>query len=620
MISNPTYLGMVQDVRGSTISVVLDINTLPGLAFVDGYGYRIGQIGSFVRIPIGYINLYGIVSQIGAGAVPEKLCDENPYGNRWMVVQLVGECQRSNSFVRGISQYPTVGDPVHLLTEKDLIKIYGMSNYSNYVAVGHLSSAESIPALVNIDKLITRHSAIVGTTGSGKSTTVAGLLSSLSNRDEYPSSRIMVFDIHGEYSSALRDRANIYRVNPNLSRGEKPLYIPYWAMSFEELLSVSLGDLDDKSRGQVMEKIVSLKKEAMVVSPRDGVTESNLTVDTPVPFSIHKLWLDLHRLVYATHTVQGTGQSDETIAYLMDIETGQPIQAGDALNIIPPKFKPQNQQAKDEKIYLSGSDLPIRRQLNYLASRLRDSRYDFLYRPGPWLPDVKGKPEKDLDILLKDWLGGDNPITILDLSGIPTAILTTLIGILLRIIYDSLFWARFISEGGRERPLLVVLEEAHAYLNSGNSGQAAEAVKRIVKEGRKYGIGAMIISQRPSEIDSTILSQCGTIFALRLSNSTDRGHVTGVASENLEGLFSMLPVLRTGEAIVVGEAVNLPIRTLIDPPPENRRPDSYDPIICSNDEEPGGWNRAHQVEDYKEMIMTWRQQDPRSPKIKELEG
>ena len=138
-----------------------------------------------------------------------------------------------------------------------------------------------------------------------------------------------------------------------------------------------------------------------------------------------------------------------------------------------------------------------------------------------------------------DWR--PTPITILDLSGIPSTVLNDLIGTLLRILYDALFWSRNLPEGGRERPLLLVLEEAHAYLGKEHSGTAAAAVRRIAKEGRKYGVGVMIVSQRPSEIDTTILSQCGTIFAMRLANEMDRGHIASAASDNLKGLFDMLP-------------------------------------------------------------------------------
>ena len=202
------------------------------------------------------------------------------------------------------------------------------------------------------------------------------------------------------------------------------------------------------------------------------------------------------------------------------------------------------------------------------------------------------------------------------MSGIPSSILNDLIGALLRILYDSIFWARDLPEGGRERPLLIVLEEAHAYLAKENSGSAAIAVRRIAKEGRKYGVGMMIVSQRPSEIDTTILSQCGTIFAMRLANDTDRGHIASAASDNLKGLFGMLPILRTGEAIVVGEAVSLPVRTLIAPPPLNRRPDSSDPVVAVRRSVDGfhgaaSWVQGREPSNYSAMVYQWRAQTPR---------
>jgi DNA helicase HerA-like ATPase len=236
--------------------------------------------------------------------------------------------------------------------------------------------------------------------------------------------------------------------------------------------------------------------------------------------------------------------------------------------------------------------------------------------------------------LIEEWVGGPKPISVLDLSGIPATVLRELIGALLRILYNAMFWARNRSEGGRERPLLLVLEEAHSYLGDKQSGTAAEAVKRIAKEGRKYGVGLMLVSQRPAEIDSTILSQCGTIFAMRLANDTDRGHVTGAASDNLKGLFDMLPVLRTGEAIIVGEAVSLPIRTLIDRLPEDRRPDSDDPRVVDRltteklggtkihgiPEGPGGWNRKREPGDYAGVIEQMRRQNPHYKQTSEKTG
>lgn len=163
---------------------------------------------------------------------------------------------------------------------------------------------------------------------------------------------------------------------------------------------------------------------------------------------------------------------------------------------------------------------------------------------------------------------------------------------------------------------MVVMEEAHTYLNDNFDSAASIVTQRIVKEGRKYGIGAMIVSQRPSEINPTILSQCGTFFAMRLSNSSDRSHVTGALPDNLDGLTSMLPILRTGEAIVLGEAVGLPMRTMIHPPPKDRRPDSQDPVICDelSPEEsltPGGWNICRPKNpEYAHFVETWLSQNP----------
>jgi Helicase HerA, central domain len=611
--NSPTYLGTVQDVQGATLSIGLDKDTVSGLAFIEGHGYRIGQVGSFIRISIGFIDLFGIVSQVGAGAVPEALVKVEPYGYRWLKVQLIGEGQRSGEFKRGISQYPTIGDEAHLVTEQDLNRIYGRPDAPNFVRVGNLSSAETIPALVDIDRLITRHSAVVGTTGAGKSTTVASLLASLSDPTRYPSARIIILDIHGEYHAALSDRATIFRVNADVTQGENSLFIPYWALSLDELLRVTpFRGLNDTDRAAVVDKVRQLKLASLNAQPRNGVTTNTMTVDTPVPFSIHRLWYELHRYVCSTHNAQGQNQSNATEAIERG-PNGQPL-LSDIMGVTPPTYQSITQGGPN-RVYLSSAPLNIRRQILATESLLRDTRYDFLFRPGPWCPhptlvNPNAQPSQDLDVLLKSWVGGDKPITILDLSGVPVSILIDLIGVLLRLLFDALFWARYLAEGGRTRPLLFVLEEAHAYLNSGTEGAASVAARRIVKEGRKNGLGAMIVSQRPSEIDPTILSQCGTMFAMRLANANDRSHVTGTVSDNLEGLFNMLPALRTGEAIIVGEAVHLPLRALIDVPSKNRRPDSQDPKIYDPGTM-GGWNRSRQTEDYARVLEKWRSESPR---------
>lgn len=614
MHCDATFLGTVQDVRGATLSVSLDSSTASGLTFVQGRAYRIGQVGSFIRIPLGCVDLYGIVAQVGAGAVPEALAAVHPFGNRWLTVQLIGEGQRHGQFRRGLSQYPTIDDKVYLVTEQDLARIYGRPANPDFVCIGQLASAESIPALVSMNKLVSRHCAVVGSTGAGKSTTVAGLLTAMSAPAAFPSARIIVLDIHGEYARALSDRATVFRVLPTETESERPLHIPYWALCFDELLAVTLGKLDDAGRAAVQDKIVALKKATLQRRTLVGVSEIGLTVDSPVPFSIHEMWFDLHCAIHSTHYErQGTPQSRDTWALEKDGDI--PRQTGDALKVIPPLFRPPKDVAGDsEKIRLSRSSLNISRPLDALAGRLRDPRFDFLFRPGQWQVSPAGPPGEDLETLLNQWLGSDRVITILDLSGIPTSILSDLVGALLRILFDSLSWSRKRSEGARERPLLIVLEEAHAYVSQGEGGPAAQAVRRIAKEGRKYGLGLMLISQRPSEIDTTTLSQCGTIVAMRLTNVSDRGQITSVAPDNLDGLFSMLPILRTGEAIIVGEAVNLPLRALVDAPPPNRRPDGDDPVVVSEPDGEGGfhgaggWNQPRSPENYSDVVDLWRRQ------------
>lgn len=614
---DPTFIGTVQDVMGASVTVELGSETVTGLSFVHGEGYRIGQVGSFVRIPLGFVDLYGVVSQVGAGAAPANEDKEQIYGNRWVKVQMVGESRRGCAFERGISQHPTIDDRVHIVTEKDLRAIYGSGDPWDYVSIGHLASAESIPSLININKLVTRHSAVVGTTGSGKSTTVAGLLNSLSDPERYPSARIILFDIHGEYAKALSDRSSVLRVSADASNGQKGLYVPFWALSFDEMAALAFGELGDDAKTIVGDAIVQLKQESLKTKALDGVDVARVTVDSPVPFSLHRLWFELHQRAHHTLIPKPGGGNDEVeIAYVLGAD-GQPVQKGDALTVTPPAYRTVKTTGPANERVQHGRDEAIpKRSLSILASKLKDPRLAFLFDPGQWMPNFDGGTAKDIDSLLEDWIGGPNPISILDLSGIPSSILNDLIGALLRILYDSIFWARDLPEGGRERPLLIVLEEAHAYLAKENSGSAAVAVRRIAKEGRKYGVGMMIVSQRPSEIDTTILSQCGTIFALRLANDTDRGHIAGAASDNLKGLFDMLPVLRTGEAIIVGEAVSLPVRTLITPPPLNRRPDSFDPTLAvrrsvDGFHGPSGWNQPRDPSNYSAMVRQWRAQTPR---------
>jgi len=587
----PTLLGHVGSVSGAAVSVRLSPSVASGIAIIAGKSYRIGQVSSFVRIPQGYHDLYGIVAEVGANASPQALREDENRGERWMTIQLVGEIV-GVSFERGISQYPNVNDEVHLVTEEDLAVIYGTSE-AGQVIIGRLASVEGIPVRIDLNKLVTRHSAVLGSTGSGKSTTVASLLRSIvlgdaQTAEPLPSARVLLLDIHGEYGRALGSIAKVFRVNPGL--GEEALHIPFWALEPVELLGFLMGQLEDKALSQILDHIFQFKADRVTAQPIEGVEVASMTVDSPVPFSLKKLWFDL-----LDPEIKTWADQQRTVAAVDE--------AGDAETLKAPRYKPHGAGATAPFINQIGV-LGIRRPLTQLRSRLLDRQYDFLLHPGGWEPNLSGSAAMDLAALVENWLGHDKPITILDLSGIPSTVVARLIGAILKIIYDALFWSREKSEGGVARPLLVVMEEAHRYLSKDADGPARSMIQRVVKEGRKFGIGAMIVSQRPTEVDETILSQCGTFIALRLSNSSDRSKVQSLLSDNLAGVVESLPVLRTGEAIVVGEAARLPIRCRISLPDEQHRPNSGDPDVAKR------WGNPRILESYGRVAASWRAQNP----------
>lgn len=584
-MNSQTLLGHVGSVSGSTVNVRLSNTLSSGAALIGGSLYSIAQVGSFVRIPLGFQDLFGVVTDVGATAAPVQ--DDIPSAN-WIRVQLVGE-SIGTVFERGIGRHPNVNDEVHIVTERDLSRIYG-SPGAGHVTIGRLSSAESVSVRVDISKLVTRHSSVLGSTGSGKSTTVASLVRSIVAGDDggaYPSARILMLDIHGEYGEALADVASVFRVGSK--RGEHELIIPFWALEPRELLEFLTGGLSDDKVLHFYDKIVALKTASLQNGTFPGATRESLTIDTPIPYSLHQLWYDM--IDVELRTFEGPNRDKPALE-----------EAGDPKTMTPPRYRPHAMGAAGP--FLNTAAPGVRRQLVALRSRMMDRQYNFLLHPGPFEPNLDGTTEKDLPAILSSWLGHDKPVTVLDLSGIPSTVLMRLVGSLLKVIYEALFWSRDKSEGGRSRPLLVVMEEAHRYLSSGSQNTAREVTQRIVKEGRKYGIGAMIVSQRPSEVDDTILSQCGTFFALRLSNSQDRASVQGTLPDNLASMMDMLPILRTGEAIITGEAATLPLRCRVTLPEEKNRPQSEDPDVAKQ------WGLAGRTESYERVVASWRAQSP----------
>ncbi len=580
----PTLIGHVDSVKGGVVTIRLR-DDVPTFMMVSGRSYRVGQIGAFLRIPLGYTQLYAVCTLVGAAAAPTREDVGAPPGHRWLSATLFGE-SIGGAFERGVSQYPTIEDEVHLVTPQDMRVIYGSTEQERAITVGHIAASSGIAGNLDLGRLVTRHTAVVGSTGSGKSNLLAVLLEAIATQG-YPSARALVIDPHGEYGSAVGQYGQVFRIKHDQANGELPLYIPYWALPLDELRQICMGDMQPGAEAAVRDEVTARKKEASahLASPPP---DTAITADSPIPFSMKKLWFDLDDFERQTFTDNARTQPcDRT-------------QNGDPETLVSNQYPAPN----------PGSQAPFShprpkntaKQLELLRSRLQDSRYSFLFQPGKDLtPDLDGKIKGDLDKLVASWIGHEKPITVLDISGLPSETLSAIVGTLLRIIYDMLFWAMDLPVSGRNQPLLVVLEEAHVFLPEGGDSPAHRTISRIAKEGRKYGVGLCIVTQRPVEIDTTVISQCGTMIALRLTNNSDRSKVEAAMPDDLGALSGMLPALRTGEGLVIGEAMPIPSRILFFR--ARKRPHGDDP------EMPDAWREPRPApEHYASALVNWRHQ------------
>jgi hypothetical protein len=581
MSAPATLIGRVQSVTGKIVSVRLQ-HGQTSLVMVEGESHRIGQIGSMVRIPLGYTHLYGICSQVGAAAIPNSLLSEpgKEIDSRWMTVTLFGEAI-GDEFERGVSQYPTIDDEVHIATTAELAVIYNETSAAP-LEVGHLAAARSIPAVLNLASLVSRHSVVVGSTGAGKSNLVAVLLESIAEQG-YPSARVLVIDPHGEYADAVGENGVVFSVSPNAAH-HRQLYVPYWALPFEEFVAATMGELSPPVTADIRNVVRLKRRDAsahLATAPDLGL----ITADTPIPFSAKHLWFELND--YEMRTYEDSSYT--TTALLAE---------GDPETLTPNEYKPY---AMGSRTPFKGGTRSITRQLDMMKHRLKDNGFAFLLDPGPdYTPNADGRTDADLDQLLRSWVGHDKPVTVLDLSGAAADTLPVVIGTVLRLVSDALYWAGNLPVGSREQPLLIVLEEAHTFVREGTSSAAHRAVDQIAKEGRKHGVGLMLVSQRPTDLDSTALSQCGTMIALRLTNQADRSRVAAALPDELTDLVNLLPALRTGEAIVTGEAVKVPSRFRIRK--ARHKPVGSDPDLAT------GWRMDPRPDPlhYTPAVNAWR--------------
>lgn len=600
-LADPTYVGQVASVTGAVVRVRLREDMPSTLIMIGGESYRVGQIGGFFRVPLGYANLYAVCTQIGADAAPPGSAEQSfgpaletdtqlrLSGYRWMTIVLFGE-GLGPEFERGVGQYPTVGDEVHLVTNDDLKIIYGWSKgKKGTISIGRIAAASGISADISVAGLVSRHSAVVGSTGAGKSNLVTVLLETVAD-GSLPNARAIVIDPHGEYATALGDKARVFRIRPNEAAGEKPLYVPFWALPFFELQQLTLGSLQPNHEAAIRDEVLDMKVAAAAHLKIPPPPET-LTADSPVPFSVKRLWYELDKFERVTFPNSGNQTPQNANA---------PDEVGDATALKSDRYpaaSPYNQAP-----YKNARKRNIERHLDLMRSRLKDARFSFLFAPGDYEPDLEGKIANDLDDLVRDWVGHDKPITIFDVSGLPSEVLPTIVGTMLRVVYDMLFWAQDLPIGGRQQPLLVVLDEAHRFVPEGDETPARRTLSMIAKEGRKYGVGLMLVTQRPSEIDSGVLSQCGSLLALRVTNTADRSKVAAAVPDDLGGLVDQLPSLRTGEGVFLGEVMPIPSRVRVRK--AKQKPVGDDPKL------PDVWQVTPRPDEklYSDALENWRAQ------------
>ena len=428
-------------------------------------------------------------------------------------------------FSRSLAQVPEIDATCNILRDAQLqtfmalLSAEGKTEHS--LEIGRYTIDESATAYLDGNKFFQRHASLLGSTGSGKSWSVASILEQAA---KLPSANLIVFDLHGKYSKLSYARHLRIPGPEELGQSDDSLlFLPYWLLNSEELQAMFVDGSEFRAHNQVtvfQDTVVAEKKRQLEALNKTEVLDA-FTLDSPVPFSIEDVTAELGRL--NTEMVQGA------------------------------------RGERQGPFYGEFSRLLVR-----LKSRVSDKRYGFLFQA----PSIMHKYDAMANIVtrLMDYSELKPKIKIIDFSEVPADILPVIVGLVARIIYQVQFW----TDREKRNPMALICDEAHTYLPSKDGKnpveqRAIENFEKIAKEGRKYGVALLVVSQRPSDVSPTILSQCNNIVALRLTNGDDQGTVKRLLPESLEGLMDTLPILDIGEALVVGDAVLLPSRIRIHP-------------------------------------------------------
>lgn len=529
----------------------------------DGQRLQKARVGRLVAIQsMGDEWLIGIIERVwrrpvelptlGEAEMPEDQAVIQQEENG-VAISLVGtyrarDGQKRDTFSRAVFALPEINRSVFPIEEKSLEDFMGILSASSKaeaaapLKVGTYTLDGKATAYIDGDKLFQRHAALLGSTGSGKSFTVASILEQSA---QLPHTNMIVLDLHGEYSSMkFASHYRIAGIGDLKDAREGTIFLPFWLLTYDEMQSVFVDRSGDNAPNQalaLMDSVIEMKRGAIEGLRREDLLDG-FTVDTPVPYRLSEL-------------VQSLDSKNEEV-----IPTGEEYVSG-----------AKKGQPKTEKGPLNGK---LSRFLIRLKTKMNDRRYAFMYQA-----PAEYETYDALHTLAKKLLGtgngmdGVNPgIKIIDFSEVPSDILPVVVGLVARLVYQVQFWSNPGPAGDERHPVVIVCDEAHLYLPSSAAStgplerRALENFERIAKEGRKYGVGLLVVSQRPSDVSTTILSQCSNIISLRLSNKTDQGVVKQLLPESLEGLMEVLPTLDVGEAVVVGDATLLPTRIRMNKP------------------------------------------------------
>ncbi len=605
-------IGKIIEVAGNSMRIELDGNISELTRTYRGRVYPIGQFASIIKVHFGrsilfaYVRLLRMRSELDrdegrpiiSSSEDSRIIDADLFGEGIWYEQKI-----KLDFFRGIRNYPLPGQSIYLVTQEELQKLFQGAEEtrddetSSMITLGSYVGAESTKCFADLNKLFGMHCAVLGSTGAGKSGTVAAIIhSTLEHKPKLETSeclrpRIVIIDPHGEYANAFGDRCIVYRTYNEQAKEQKhitkELKLPYWIMTGEEFRDLVIGktEWEATSENNIVYKALlhaRLFQRGLIGKSKSwvGQTQSDtLEPDAPRPLK------EEYKKQIASYDrdTPDPFSLEEFINHVKD-EQGIRIKSGKWTLMSPSDFK---------------SHASVLDKLSVLQN---DPRLTFMmseYKSGdPDLPDILQQFVGDVS----DSTHPNIDIRIVDISGLPNEVAGPLTAAIARLLFQYKVWQ---TREERERdPFLLVCEEAHRYVPDVGLAEyqsAQKAIRRIAKEGRKYGLGLLLVSQRPSDVERTVLSQCNSWIVMRLTNTTDQEHVTRFLPDNLAGLAKLLPSLSRQEAIFVGEAAAVPARIIVRSLTKEQLPDSNDvPFI-------DGWSKPPvDKEEIEKIVNRWR--------------